>query len=219
MHLVRQTALVVILLIVRFGAAQQTHPTTAPEGPATPRGALRTLNQAMRNGDVAAIHQMFLATSVAEQRMVDADAAMAAALARLRTAAVDAFGPRGADLVTGDTDAGTADSSARIDTADVVITGDVATIVYRDEKDSPFVLKKSGGLWKVPVSQLGKPLDQAALEERLADLAVQQKVVEELTEQIRQKRFATPEDARQAWRTRILQAATSQPATRPAQTP
>lgn len=215
----RQILLVVSLLTVQVATAQQTHPTTVPQDPATPRGALRTLNQAMRDGDVAAIHQMFLATSVAEQRMVDADAAMAAALARLRAAAVEAFGPHGADIVTGDTDAGTADSSARIETADVVVTGDVATVVYRDEKDSPFVLKKSGGLWKVPVSQLGKPLDPAALEERLADLAVQQKVVEELTEQIRQKKFATPEDARQAWRTRILQAATSQPATRPAQTP
>src|SRR5215469_17042457 len=96
----RQILLVVSLLIVQVATAQQTHPTTAPEDPATPRGALRTLNQAMRNGDVVAIRQLFLATSPAEQRMVDADASMAAALARLRAAAVEAFGPHGADIVT-----------------------------------------------------------------------------------------------------------------------
>ncbi|HSZ56789.1 MAG TPA: hypothetical protein VK797_14065 [Tepidisphaeraceae bacterium] len=213
----RRTVLAVLALVAPLAAAQQTRPTTAPDDPATPRGALRTLNQAMRDGNVAAIRQLFLATTPSEARMVDADAAMAAALARLRTAAVEAYGPRGADLVTGDTDAGAADSSARIDSADVVVTGDVATVVYRDEKDSPFVLKRSGGQWKVPVTQLGKPLDPAALDERLADLVVQRKVVQELTDQIRQKKFATAEEARQAWRTRILQAATSQPTTRPVQ--
>ena len=146
--------------------------------------------------------------------MVNADAEMAAALAKLRAVAVQVYGPQAADVITGDTDAGATESAARIEAADVTVTGDVATVVYRDEKDSPFVLKKSGGSWKVPVSQLGKPLDPAALDQRLADLAIQRKVVEELTDQIRQKRFATAEEAREAWRTRILQAATSQPATR-----
>jgi hypothetical protein len=219
MQLVRRLSFVVFLTLVQVVAAQQTRPTTAPEDATTPRGALRLLNQAMRSGNVALIKELFLTTNAAEVRMVEADAAMAAALARLRAAALQTYGPQGADAVTGDTDAGAADSAARIDSAEVTVNGDVATVVYRDERDSPFVLKKSDGEWKVPVSQLGKPLDPAALDERLADLAIQQRVVEELTREISRKRFATPEEAREAWRTRILQAATSQPATRPAISP
>jgi hypothetical protein len=217
MQLKREISIIFWACVPALAAAPQTRPTTLPADPATPRGALRNLNQAVRSGDVAAIRQLFLVTSPAESRMVEADASMAAALARLRVAALRAYGPQGADVVTGDSDAGAADSAARIDTADVTVTGDVATVVYRDEKDSPFVLKKSGGQWKVPVSQLGKPLDAATLDERLADLAVQQKVVEQLTREIEQRKFAAAEEAREAWRTRILQAATSQPATRPAQ--
>jgi hypothetical protein len=173
MQLKRQIAIILWACAPVLAAGPQTRPTTLPDDPATPRGALRNLNQAMRSGDVAAIRQLFLATNPAETRMVEADASMAAALARLRAAALAAYGPQGADIVTGDSDAGAADSAARIDTADVTVTGDIATVVYRDEKDSPFVLKKSGGQWKVPVSQLGKPLDAATLDERLADLAVQ----------------------------------------------
>jgi hypothetical protein len=215
MQFVRLLILIASFMLAQVVAAQQTRPTTAPEDAATPKGALRMLNQAMRSGNVALIKQLFLTTNAAETRMVDADAAMAAALARLRAAALQAYGPQGADAVTGDTDAGAADSAARIDSADVTVEGDIATVVYRDEKDSPFVLKKSEGQWKVPVSQLGKPLDPAGLDERLADLAIQQRVVEDLTHEINQKKFATPEEAREAWRARILQAATSQPATRP----
>jgi hypothetical protein len=216
MQLTRRMSLMLILSLCGIVSAQQTRPTTAPDDLATtPRGALRALNQAMRRGDVPIIKELFLATNPSEKRMVDADAAMAAALARLRSVSVQTYGVSAADIVTGETDTGAADSAARIDSADVTVTGDVATVVYRDEKESPFVLKKSGGLWRIPVSQLGKPLEPAALDERLADLAIQQKVVEELTDQIRRKKFATAEEAREAWRARILQAATSQPATRP----
>lgn len=196
--------------------AQHTRPAELIAGAsATPRDAIRALNLAMRVGDVDAMKRLFLAATPAEARMIDADAEMAAALARLRAAAVKAYGPQGADTVTGETEAGAVESTARIDSAEVTVTGEVATITYRDQKNSPFVLKKVDGRWRIPVSQLGKPLEPAALDQRLADLAIQRHVVDEVAEQIAQKKFAGPEQAREAWRTRILQAATSQPATRP----
>ena len=197
--------------------AQQTRPAARVEDLATtPRGALRALNQAMRAGDGASIRQLLLATNVAEASMVDADAEMAVAFARLRAASVQTYGPQGADVITGDGETGESDSAQRINNADITVAGDVATVVYRDEKNSPFVLKKVDGLWKIPVSQLGKPLDPSALEQRLADLTIQRKVVDEMTAEIRRKQFPTAEEAREAWRARILQAATSQPTTRAA---
>ena len=177
----------------------------------TPRAALRTLNIAMRDGDVATITQLFLASTPSEEKMVEADAHMAAALADLRRAAVAAFGADGAKIVTGDTAAGSVESLARIEAADINATGDTATVSYRDEKQSPFVLKKVGSEWKVPVSELGKPLEKSALDQRLADLAIQTAVVREIVARIEQHRFVRAEEAREAWQTRTLQA-TSQPA-------
>jgi hypothetical protein len=208
----------IILSLAMCGpvTAQHTRPVgVRAEGLGTPRDAIRALNAAMRLGDVEAMKQLFLATTPAETRMIDADAEMAAALARLRAAAVAAYGAQGADLVTGESDASAAESTARIDSAEVSVAGDVATVTYRDQKNSPYVLKKVNGRWRIPVSQLGKPLDPGALDQRLADLAIQRRVVDEMAEQIARKKFAGPEQAREAWRTRILQAATSQPATRP----
>ncbi|HEY2589746.1 MAG TPA: hypothetical protein VGI81_28640 [Tepidisphaeraceae bacterium] len=195
---------------------QATRATTAPAvaDPPSPKAALRELNVAMRDGDVATIQRMFLATTPAERKMVAADAQMAAALADLRRAAVAAYGDAPAKTVTGDTVAGAAESLVRIDTAEVTINGDTATINYRDERDGPFVLKKVDGEWKVPVSELGKPLDPVALKQRLADLAVQTSVVRDVTKLIRDNKLPTAEQAREAWQNRILQAATSQPANR-----
>jgi hypothetical protein len=204
---------VALLLGTACLRGQTTRPTTgAAADLSTPRAALRALNLAMRDGDVETIERVFLVKSPAQARMVDADAQLAAALAELRRAAVKAFGDDGAKTVTGDSGAGAAQSLARIDAAEISISGDTATITYPDEKDAPFILKKVDSEWKVPVSQLSKPLDPAALEQRLEDLAVQRKVVREISAKIRSGAFANAEQAREAWQSKILQAATSQPA-------
>jgi hypothetical protein len=213
--------LIAVLLVTGSNSmGQSTQPTTVPVADlSTPRSALRALNKAMREGDVETIKRVFLVRSPAQERMVDADAQMAAALAALREAAVKAFGEEGAKTITGDSAAGTAQSTARIDSAQIAIQGDTATITYPDEKDSPFVLKRVNLEWKVPVSQLNKPLEPAALEQRLEDLAVQRNVVHEITRGIRGGAFSNAEQAREAWQSRILQAATSQPASPPGKSP
>jgi hypothetical protein len=188
-------------------------PTTAPTVDlSTPRATLRTLNQAMRDGDIEVIKRLFLALTPMETQMVDADAQMAWALADLRVAAVKAFGAENAKVLTGDSGAGAAQSLARIEAADIVLNSDTATVHYRDDKDAPFVLKRVGNEWKIVVSQLGKPLNPAALEQRISDLAVQRRVVQDISAQIRSGHFASSERAREAWQSRILQAATSQTA-------
>jgi len=221
-HMALRWKLICAAMALAAGVAvgQQEPPTTAPASDAiTPRGALHALNHAMREGEVAAIKRLFLASNEAERKMVEADAQMAAALADLRRAASRKFGEAGAELMTGDSPASSAVSSQRIEAADIAITGDTATVVYRDEKESPFVLKRVAGQWKVPVSELAKPMDRATLEQRLADLDSQCQVVREITRQIDQGRFTAAEQAKEAWRARIFQAAASQPTTRPAGRP
>jgi hypothetical protein len=198
------------------GQPPATQPATTTPA-ATPRDVLRSLNEAMRMGDEANIRALFIASTPAERTMIDADAAMAGALARLRAAAVKQFGVKRADILTGDSDAAGADSVAHIETADIDVRGDVATVTYRDGKNSQqFVLKKVDGGWRIPVSELGKPLSPEALNQRLGDLAIQRNVIDEIASRIAAGQFQTPEGARDAWRAQILKAAASQPATQPA---
>ena len=206
-----------VLCVTTNAPAQQTRPASGPMADlSNPRASLRALNVAMTEGDVDTITRLFIATNDAERKMVRADADMAAALAALRRAAAAAYGTEGAKTVTGDMAGSASDSTARIDSAEITISGDTATVVYRDEKETPFILKKVTNEWKVPVSQLGAPSDSPALRQRLADLDVQRKVVLDITQRIHDGGLVTPDQAREAWQSRILQAATSQPATRPA---
>ena len=205
-------AVVIVLGTVVVGA-QETRPTTGLAADAsTPRGALRLLNEAMRDGDVQTIKRLLLAANPSEQKMVDTQAQMAAALAELRRAALKAFGEDGAQTVTGADEP--AKNLERIELAEITVNGNTATVTYRDQKEQPFVLKKVAGRWQVPVSELGKPVDQAALDQELADLAVQTELVRRITSEIEEGRFTTAEKARQIWRSRMIQAAASRPTTR-----
>jgi hypothetical protein len=211
-------AMVVLCGAPQLLCAQTTRPTTtfSTVDLSTPRGTLRSLNSAIREGDVDAMRRIFLASTPAEKKMADADALMAAALADLRESAIKAFDAEHASILCGDVAVGSTQSLARIEAASISISGDAATVKYGGEKpEPPFVLKNVNGEWKVPVSQLGQPVDPAALDQRLADLEVQRNVVHEVAEMIRAGRFGNAEQAREAWQARILQAATSKPAARP----
>ena len=201
-----------LVLLVRPGAAQQTKPTTSPASdPSTPAGALRALAIALRDGDVDAIRRAFITHSADEEKMVSAVADMSAALADLHRAAIKAYGNDQAVKVTGDTEASTSEALSRIDSADITVEGDTALIRYKDDQSSPALLKKEKGVWKIPTSELGKPVDAAALRQRLAELSAQTRAVREITDQIGEGKFPTPEKAAEAWHTKMFEVPTSQP--------
>lgn len=187
-------------------------PQPAPEHDATtPKGALKVLASALREGDADRIRQVMHATSSAETRMVASMADMARAMAQLQKAAVKAFGEQGAKEIVGDTQATDADGRARIDAADVRVTGDTATVIVPEGEDAPVVLKRVEGHWKVPMSELSKNADPAALDERLTELTEQRKLVTQLTEEIAAGQFTSPAQAKDAWQSRAMQAVTRRP--------
>ena len=177
----------------------------------TPKGALKVLASALRDGDADRIRQVMHATSAAEMRMVGSMADMARAMAQLQKAAVKAFGDEGAKEIVGDTQSTDADGRARIDAADVRITGDTATVIVPEGEDAPVVLKRVGAHWKVPMAELSKNADPAALDERLAELTEQRKLVTQLTEEIGAGQFNSPAQAKDAWQSRAMQAVTRRP--------
>jgi hypothetical protein len=225
--------LAVALLCARASAAQPTSPTPAPTAPAapadrkparpgarpsapehdltTPKGTLKVLASALRDGDAGRIREVMYATTPAENRMVAAMADMAAAMAQLQKAAVKVFGEEGAKEIVGDTQATDAQGRARIDAADVRLAGDTATVIVPEGEDAPVVLKRVGAQWKVPMSELAKNADPTALEERLTELTEQRKLVAQLTDEIGQGQFKTPGQAKDAWQSRAMQAVTRRP--------
>jgi hypothetical protein len=187
---------------------QEQHDTT------TPKGALKALAAALRDGDGERIRQVMAAANPAETRMVAAMADMARAMADLQKAAVKAFGPEGAKEVVGDTHATDAAGRARIDAAEVRVQGDTATVVVSEGEDTPVVLRKVGGQWKVPMAELSKNADPNVLDERLDELAEQRKLVAQLTKEIGDGEFNSPTQAKDAWQSRAMQAVTRRPPTR-----
>lgn len=216
-------ALVLFLLPVllsTWSAAQRAPAASDPPKPAeqhdttTPKGALKALAAALRDGDADRIRQVMDATNAAETRMVAAMADMAKAMADLQKAAVKAFGPDGAKEIVGDTAATDAEGRARIDAAEVRVQGDTATVVVAEGEDTPVVLRRVGGHWKVPMAELSKNADATVLDERLAELAEQRKLVVQLTRELGEGQFNSPAQAKDAWQSRAMQAVTRKPPAR-----
>ena len=200
--------------------AQQTTPAAgdrkaeADVDTSSPKGTLKVLATALRDGDAARIRQVMDAASPAETRMVAAMAEMAKAMADLQKAAVKAFGAEGAKELVGDTNATDADGRARIDAAEVRVQGDTATVIVADGEDAPVVLRRVNGQWKVPMAELSKNADPTVLDERLAELDEQRKLVVQLTKEIGEGQFNSPAQAKDAWQSRAMQAVTRRPPVR-----
>jgi hypothetical protein len=172
----------------------------------TPKGVLKLLAAGLRDGDTDRIRQVMYASNASETRMVAAMADMAKAMAALQRSAVKAFGREGAKEVVGDTDATDTDSKARIDSAEVKVNGDTATVTMEDGEEAPVVLKRVDGRWRLPMAELSRGADLAALEERLAGLAEQSKLVRELADEVGAGKYASPAQAHEAWQSRAMQA-------------
>jgi hypothetical protein len=187
-------------------ASAASSSTPADASDPTPKGALKQLAAALRDGDVERIRGVMHATTPAESKMVTAMAEMARAMAALQKSAVKQFGREAAKEVVGDTDATDAESKARIDSADVKISGDTATVTMEDGEETPVVLKRVSGHWKLPMSELSKGADPAALDERLTGLAEQARLVRDLAGEIETGKYGTPAQAHEAWQSRAMQA-------------
>ncbi len=195
-----------------------------PSEPGTPRDALKLFAAALRDGDEQRLRRVvILGNEPADGRMLNAIARMAAALARMNQAAVDAWGESAISGLTGDSLTHFERTLARIDAADISIDGEKATVRYADAKDAPFELRRVGGLWKVPMGELSQGADPATLDQRLAELDGQAQIVAALTGEIAAGKFHNADAAREAWRVKIMRSlsdhpgdrARANPATRP----
>jgi hypothetical protein len=207
--------------------APTTAPATAPASqpalpaePATPKDALKILAAAMRDGDADKLNSVVLTRNPSEVRMLGAMAGLAGSLARLNRSAVKAFGEEDASRFTDDSSAHFSETLARIDSADVMIDSDKATVRYSGPGELPFEMRRvrpthssQEGQWKVPMSELSPSPDPAALDQRLGELNVQRKIVDELADEIAAGKYKNAEAGKEAWRGKIMQTLPTRPPT------
>src|SRR5688572_1192080 len=221
-----QTAAPATAATVAATAPTTTAPATAPATTnaahdlSTPKGAVRSLATAMQSGDRDALLAVLHATSPTETRLANVMAELAEAMASLSRNAVTAYGEEGARPVTGDAN-DAADALARLDAALVKEQGDSAT-VGATEGDAGVSLVRVDGKWKFPVAALIKNADEAAVAQRLSDVEAQVGLFTEAAAEVKQGKYKTGDEVRQALDQRILQMvmqrprATTAPTTAPA---
>jgi len=202
----------------RPAAIPQTLPTTIPATVPTdtPKQALRALNIALRDGDARAIRELFVIRDDDASRLINAMADYAGALAVLHKAAEQAYGVEGANKVTGDMLAQSAEGLAAIDKADATIDGDTATVKFAAASDPPVRLVKVDGFWKLPFSQLLEGADKAAEQRRYKELRHQADLARKTAEEVKAGRYREGAlKAAEVWRSRLLELSATAPATKP----
>jgi hypothetical protein len=205
-------------------AAPATAPATTqasiPVDQTTPRGALKVLTVAMNKGDADKVKAVFAPSNPMETKMVNAVLTQQATIMQFHDAAVAAFGADEAKkLPPGDTDAAVAQSLLALDKFPESITGDTATV---GEGDAIIHLKKQGDNWTLPVSLLAPQITADNVDQQLAQMSEQGKILSDLTTEMKAGKYKTVEDAGKALQLKALQqamahaGAASQPSTAPA---
>jgi hypothetical protein len=210
-------ASLMLLMVAGARGTPATQPATAAAYPAdTPVNALRSLRLALRDGDAAAISDLFIARDASGTRLIGAMADNAAAIVELHQAAEKAFGADGANLVTGDIKAESLTALAAIEKAEIKFEGGSATVKYPGATDAPIKLMKTGGKWRIPVTQLLDNADRAAEERGTAELSHQAALARQMASEIAAGQIREGASrAKEIWRSRLLAPATSGPATKP----
>lgn len=119
--------------------------------------------------------------------------------------------PSGAGATGAPSGAGATDANAGPDGAPAVDdAGEVDAAA--DEPAAPMILRKIDGQWRVPASELAKGATPEEIDQRLADLTKQAKVIAELREEIEKGQHPTADKAAEAWQAKMMQAIMPRPA-------
>jgi hypothetical protein len=201
-------------------AAPATKPTTAaaaaaiPKDQSTPKGALRVLADSMEAGDAQRIRGVLHASNAAEQKMAEGMVDLATALAELKTNAIGAFGKQGAMPLTDDTEAMAAAGLERLVAATETVdpSGDRATVTLPDAGEAPAVVVKVEGQWRFPVAELARGSSEAEVKDGIELAAGQAKVMREVAAEVKQGKYKTADEVRQALDQRVMQFVTARQA-------
>ncbi len=198
---------IIVLAIALIGfavplSAQSTQPDS-------PRATAAALSLAMQQGDTITILFLMQADTPRQQRMIQALADMAGAMANLRTQAVATFGAESAKELIGDTTAGWAQEARRLQDSKEMIEAQTATLTAPDGKVT--TLRRVDGRWKVPVGQLAQGRDDAAIDAILSVLELRARIFRDLIGELAAGKYKTADAAAQTLRVKMLNPESDKP--------
>ena len=116
--------------------------------PASPKGAMKSFYDAMEASDATAVRALFYAANDAEKALADAYTAQLTAAKALGEAAKKKYGATGDALSKG---MPVRDEIARLNTAEVTIDGDNASLKFPGQP-KPLHMVKSDGRWRLSIA-------------------------------------------------------------------
>lgn len=172
--------------------------TTRVSGNENPKRALTVYAVAMSTGDARMVRDCYQADTPEEKAVVEAYGHLATAVAGLRKAAIDQYGPDGFDNI------GFAkmfaDQIKALEATRIVIEGDLAlAFVNADQKPDLYLVKSPSG-WKISAHSFSNPVRQAAR------LEAQSAAYNELASEITAKKYRLSLDARAAGAEKVREA-------------
>jgi hypothetical protein len=172
----------------------------------SPRGAVRVLTEGLESGNRQAILGVLYAATPEEQKLADAMADFAVAVAQLQAASRAAFAEHGSEVL-GDSSADLAAALERLSKAPEQIDGDTATISVPGEISEPMTLTRVNGVWRLPMSEMSRNTDSAMMAEVTRDIEAQAAMFHEVSEKVQAGDYKTAGETREALDQRLLQAA------------
>jgi len=179
-------------LIACLAAAPVLAAGVATTKPATqanlssPKEAFRAYTTALKNGDRDGVSAAVVLNDKV-QKLVDGQITYGAIEAKFREATVKAFPDAGKDLPDN-----FAASLAAIDSADVKIDGDTATLTTKQTMQ-PVKLRRQAGVWKVDLAAM---YGDAVIDEVIAFRKAFADVMEQMTDDVAHGKFTDYNDVR-----------------------
>jgi len=162
-----------------------SNPTTQA-GLSSPKDAFRTYTTALQNGDRNGVSAAVILSDKV-QKLIDGQIAYSAIEAKFRAAAVKAFPDADKDLPDN-----FPASLAAIDSADVKIDGDTATLTTKQTMQ-PVKLRRQDGVWKVDLAAM---YGDAVIDEVINFRKAFAEVMEQVTDDVGHGKFTDYNDVR-----------------------
>jgi hypothetical protein len=189
--------------------AATTAPATLPSDASTPKGSLRMLFAATDAGDEAAIRARLYTATPLEERMADATARISGATAKLHGALVATYGAEAAHTLLPDPAIAARKRDERLPQLVETVSADGQTASIRMEGFAavePFEFRKVGAEWKLRVGKKLETVPAAEIEQQMAALEMQLKVLNEVAADVAAGKLKAIADVRQALEAKIRQA-------------
>ena len=107
-----------------------------------------------------------------------------------------------------------ADGLAQVDAAEEKVTGNSATLQMGDPNapgGGALKVTRVGTEWRVPMAELAKGRDPKEVEANLEQAQIQKDVVEDIATELSAGKFKSADEAMEAWKAKMMQAAMQKP--------